>query len=77
MSQRKGRPALLGIERNRDGDVVFVRTPAGQAVYDILMSHMSAREAARRHKLSRAVVLEMRRQYPDMRVKRKRRSKAR
>jgi hypothetical protein len=55
----------FSIER---GEIVFGRTELGQALYDVLMSGMSATEAARRHRgVSRKFVLEMRRKYPEMR----------
>ncbi len=61
-------PALLRMIRSERGLVVaFGRTKLGQAAYDVLMSSMSAAEAARRHKLDRGFVLRMRRENPELR----------
>lgn len=55
-------PALLRVIRDKDGHIVaFGKTRLGQTAYDVMLSSMSAAEAARRHKLKRDWVLKMRR----------------
>jgi hypothetical protein len=68
-------PAMLRVIRDKDDHIVaFGRTRLGQAAYDVMLSSMSAAEAARRHKLDRAFVLEMRHKphIQKMRLKRRR-----
>jgi hypothetical protein len=56
-------PAMIRVIRNEKGEIVaFGRTRLGQAAYDVMLSSMTAAEAARRHKLSREFVLKMRRE---------------
>jgi hypothetical protein len=66
--------AMLRVIRNRNGEIVaYGRTRLGQAAYDVLFGSMSAAEAARRHKLKREFVLELRRQphVQKLRMKKK------
>lgn len=54
-------PAMIRVIRDESGHIVaFGKTRLGQAAYDVMLSSMSAAEAARRHKLKREFVLEMR-----------------
>jgi hypothetical protein len=71
-------PAMLRAIRNDKGEIVaFGKTRLGQAAYDVMLSSMSAAEAARRHKLKREFVLEMRRQphIQKLRLRKKKRSR--
>jgi len=68
--------AMLRVIRDKGGRgrvVALGRTRLGQAAYDVILSSMSAAEAARRHKLKREFVLELRRQphVQKMRAKKK------
>jgi hypothetical protein len=54
------------------GHVAYGRTALGQAVYDVLMSSMTAEECHRRHPdLSRNFILQMRKDNREMRAKKK------
>jgi hypothetical protein len=59
-------PALLHAVKDEKGHVVaFGRTKLGQAVYDVIFSSMSAKKAAKKHRVSREFVLQKRRQWRE------------
>jgi hypothetical protein len=69
-------PALLRAIRDKDGHIVaFGKTPLGQAAYDVMLSSISAAEAARRHKLDREFVLEMRRDPRILKMRMRKRTR--
>jgi len=63
-------PAMIRAIRDKQGHIVaFGRTRLGQIAYDVFISSMSAAEAARRHKVKREFVLQMRHENPGLRPK--------
>jgi hypothetical protein len=63
--QRK--EGLISMEKDASGETLFGRTEIGKAIYDLLLSSMSAKKAGERHHVRHAAVLALRRNYRALR----------
>ena len=60
------REGLISMKKE-GGETLLGRTETGQALYDLLLSPMSAKKAAQLHHVRHAAVLALRRNYRSLR----------
>ena len=64
------RGGILSMGKDAKGEIYYGRTERGQALYDALLSSMSAAECVRRHSyMTREFVLGLRKKFSNMRKK--------